>query len=42
MTPFIYNNDEYAKLLLDDGNFFYINKELNCVNFDNKKCPNYN
>jgi len=42
ITQFIYNNDEYAKLLLDDENFFYINKELNCVNFDNKKCPNYN
>lgn len=42
ITSYMFNNNQYAKLVLNDEDFFFIDKNMNCVNFENKNCPDNN
>ena len=39
ITDYEFNNNRLAKVEFQNGGFFYINKEGNCVVFDNQVCP---
>lgn len=39
ITDYEFNNNQLAKVAFQNGGFFYINKEGNCVVFDNQVCP---
>ena len=39
ISEYKYNNYQYAKVEFKNNDFFYIDKNANCVKFDNKNCP---
>lgn len=39
ITNFTYDNNKLAKIIFYDNEYFYIDKEMKCVQFENKKCP---
>lgn len=39
ITDYIFNNGTLAKVKFTNGSFFYIDKEIKCVEFDGQTCP---
>ncbi len=39
ITNYEFNDGEQAKVFLPDGQFFYIDKQVKCVEYDGIKCP---
>lgn len=39
ISDYIYRNNELAKVKFNNDNFFYINKNAKCEEFENKTCP---
>jgi len=39
ISSFVHDSNKLAKVFFTDGEYFYIDKGLKCVPFDNKNCP---